>query len=110
MRTDIVPDAVTLGLALRAALHDSKLERLGRRTVFFFDADVVSACLFADRHLPEPEADVILPSRSVVRSLFLQRQLPRVRLTIPHLEEFEEVLKTIEDAGGVKAHLKSESR
>ena len=94
-----------LASTIGAALYDADLERSGKKIVYFFDADVVAGSLFA-REKIEEDIDREIPfTRSVVRALWLQGQLPCVRLTIPHLHELKAVLRSIEESGGIAGYL-----
>lgn len=94
-----------LATTIRAALYDSELERSGKEIAFFFDADVIAGSLFARDKIEEDIERKIPFTRSVVRALWLQGQLPRVRLTVSHLHELRVVLRSIEKCGGIASHL-----
>lgn len=97
-----------LAAAIGAALHDAELERSQTQIVFFFDADVVAGSLFARSKIEDDINRQIPFTRSVVRALWLQGRLPRVRLTIPHLLELQHVLRSIQECGGVESYLRQQ--
>lgn len=100
-----ISETKAFGQALRAALHDRSLEENDSRIVYFFDADVVVGALFAHEEFEKDFARKQPVSRSIVRALFADGWLPRVRLATPHLEELTEKLKQIRQAGGIDEYL-----
>ena len=98
-----------LATAIQVALHDAQVERTGTRIVHFFDADVIAGSLFARSKIEETLKQQMPFTRSVVRALWLQGRLPRVRLTIPHLIELKHVLSEIQACGGIESYLRQRS-
>ncbi len=108
-KSKLLPDSVALGYAIKAALHDRHLEDQGAKIIYFFDTDVICSSIFSRDEMGDGEIESRFASRRIVSSLWLQGQMPLVRLTLPHLDELERVLYAIERRGGIEKKLEQRS-